>query len=210
MVLATADADGAPERAHGAAARRSTNAASASTPTATRRRAGSWRVNPRAALVFPWIAIHRQVDRSAGTVPLVSDADSDAYWDSRPRESRISALASPQSEVVPSRPALEQTRDALAADADADLVPARDWGGYRVSPAVEFWQGRDHRFHDRLRYRLRRRELGARAARSLADARARRRRRLGRDRRSTSRRFRISHVGLSIGIVTAPPVVAYA
>jgi len=111
-------------------------------------------VNPSAAIVFPWIAIHRQV-AIRGTVSIVSDADSDAYWATRPRDSRVSALASPQSQVVESREALEQRRDALDADPDADLSRPAHWGGYRLTPTVvEFWQGRNHRFHDRLRYRL--------------------------------------------------------
>jgi pyridoxamine 5'-phosphate oxidase len=107
--------------------------------------------NPHAVVVFPWIAIHRQIV-AAGTVTPLSDAESDDYWSSRPVESRLSALASPQSEVVPSRQALEQLRAARAAV--GDLARPAHWGGYRLSPmSVEFWQGREHRFHDRLRYR---------------------------------------------------------
>lgn len=153
MVLCTADANGAPNGRtvllrgideRGLSFYTNRNSA----------KGGELAVNPRAAVVLPWIAIHRQVV-VRGTVSMVSDADSDAYWDSRPRDSRISALASPQSEVVESRTALERMRDVLAAVDDADLTRPAHWGGYRVTPAVvEFWQGRDHRFHDRLRYRL--------------------------------------------------------
>jgi pyridoxamine 5'-phosphate oxidase len=107
--------------------------------------------NPRVAALFPWVAIHRQIV-VAGTASQLSDAESDEYWNSRPLESRISALASPQSEIVPSRATLEQLREEAAA---GDLSRPDHWGGYLITPAaVEFWQGREHRFHDRLRYRL--------------------------------------------------------
>jgi pyridoxamine 5'-phosphate oxidase len=107
--------------------------------------------NPHVAALFPWVAIHRQIV-VAGTAAPLSDAESDEYWASRPAESRISALASPQSEVVASRAALEQMRERAAA---GDLSRPDRWGGYMITPtAVEFWQGREHRFHDRLRYRL--------------------------------------------------------
>jgi len=110
--------------------------------------------NPHAAALFPWFAIHRQVVVS-GAVALLSDAESDEYWASRPLDSRISAIASPQSEVVTSREALEQIREELAGDPHADVSRPSRWGGYRITPTtVEFWQGRQHRFHDRLRYRL--------------------------------------------------------
>ena len=106
--------------------------------------------NPQVAVVFPWVPIHRQIVVS-GRVTLLSDAESDEYWASRPIESRISALASPQSEVVPSRAALEQLRVRAA---EGDLSRPVRWGGYLITPTVvEFWQGREHRFHDRLRYR---------------------------------------------------------
>lgn len=108
--------------------------------------------NPRAVLVFHWIELEREV-RIEGTVERTGDAESDAYFSSRPLGSRHAAIASPQSETVANRAALE-TRFATAAQShgDAPLRPAH-WGGYRLSPiSVEFWQGRRNRLHDRLLY----------------------------------------------------------
>jgi pyridoxamine 5'-phosphate oxidase len=106
----------------------------------------------RASLLFYWRPLERQV-RIDGTVEKVSDAESDAYFATRPIESRWSVYASNQSAVIPSREALELTFETVR-QTYGDEVPRPEWwGGYRVVPdEFEFWQGRGSRLHDRLRY----------------------------------------------------------
>jgi pyridoxamine 5'-phosphate oxidase len=110
--------------------------------------------NPKAALVFVWPSLQRQI-RVEGSVERVPAAESDAYFRSRPFGHRLGALVSPQSQVIPDRQFLEERLQALQQKFhEGDEVPRpAHWGGYRVSPhRIEFWQGRANRLHDRLRY----------------------------------------------------------
>ena len=110
--------------------------------------------NPRAALLFYWDPLGRQV-RIEGTIARVSQEENERYFRSRPRASQIAALASHQSEPIANRDALDARFAELESELNGRDVPLPDaWGGFRLAPeSYEFWQHREDRLHDRLRYR---------------------------------------------------------
>jgi len=118
------------------------------------RKGGELAANPYAALVFWWPPLERQV-RVEGLVGRTSREESEAYWRTRPLGSRLAALASAQSQAIAGREELTRRVEELAARHRDGVVPLPEgWGGYRLAPdALEFWQGRADRLHDRFRYR---------------------------------------------------------
>lgn len=151
VALATADAAGRPS-VRFVLVRRVDHGFCFFTDT-TSRKGAELAANPQAALCFGWIPLSRQV-RIVGRVERLSDAEVEDYWRSRPVGSRISAVASAQSQPIADRGALEARRDEVAhAVGDGPVERPDGWGGYRLLPdEVEVWQGRSDRLHDRFLY----------------------------------------------------------
>jgi len=152
MTLATADGDGAPS-ARMVLLKAADEEGFVFYSGYVSRKAGELERNPRAALVFYWRPLGKQV-RVEGRVERVSEAESAAYFATRPRGSQIAAWASQQSTPLAGREDLDERYAELEREYEGRDVPLPShWGGFRLRPdAIEFWQHRDNRLHDRIRY----------------------------------------------------------
>jgi len=152
IALATADADGVPAVRH--VLLRTIDADGFVFFTNRESRKGRHlAVNPRAAFTVLWRELDRQIGVT-GTAAPIDDDGSDAYFATRPREAQLGAWASAQSAVLPDRATLErQVEEVASRFGDGPVTRPPFWGGYRLVPdAIEFWQGRAYRLHDRFRY----------------------------------------------------------
>lgn len=152
MVLTTVDADGRPA-ARNVLLRAVDRSGFVFFTNYNSRKARAIAANPRVSLLFSWLCVARQF-AVEGVASVLSTRESDDYWVTRPRGSQLGAWASAQSSVIENREALEHAyAEVEATYAGRDVPRPEHWGGYRVEPdAIEVWQGRANRLHDRFRY----------------------------------------------------------